>query len=225
MSLLAPDPVAVVDLDDDARRIAHMAASVLLDYPVEEEAVTRLEVVADAVASLPAPVAAAFQRFLAAALEMGPRALAEHYIETFDRRRRCSLYLSYYDAGDTRKRGGAILAFQDALTALGWELDRRELPDYLPVVLELSARSDDSLPGELLAAHRDGLEVIRTALAQVASPYESILEAVCMTLPPIDDETRQRYVSLVTQGPPTELVGIVDTMPFPQTGAAKEARP
>lgn len=210
-------------LDDVQRRVAHMAASVLLDYPDEGDA-GRLPAVRAALPLLPDSVAELLGRFLDAAEAMGVRRLAEHYVETFDRRRRCTLYLSYYDAGDTRKRGSAILAFRDALAATGWELTRKELPDFLPVVLELSARSEGDLAGELLASHREGLEVVRSALGQVGSPYESVLEALCLTLPEIDDETRERYVSLVTQGPPAEMVGIVDTLPFPQFGAAKEAR-
>lgn len=220
MSVLAASPVV---LDDAQRRVAHMAASVLLDYPDEEDP-GRLAEVRAALPLLPEPVAGPLGRFLDAADEMGVRRLAEHYVETFDRRRRCTLYLSYYDAGDTRKRGASILAFRDALAATGWELVRKELPDFLPVVLELSARSEYDIAGELLASHRDGLEVVRNALAQIGSPYESVLEALCLTLPEIDDETRERYVSLVTQGPPAEMVGIVDTLPFPQFGAAKEAR-
>jgi nitrate reductase delta subunit len=221
MTIVGSPPL--VALDDSQRRVAHMAASVLLDYPDEED-LGRLPAVRAALPLLPEPVAEPLRRFLDAADGMGVRRLAEHYVETFDRRRRCTLYLSYYDAGDTRKRGAAILAFRDALAATGWELTRKELPDFLPVVLELSARSEEDLAGELLASHRDGLEVVRTALGRIGSPYESVLEALCLTLPEIDDETRERYVSLVTQGPPAEMVGIAHTLPFPQFGTAKEAR-
>lgn len=215
--------VQVPRLDDGQRRVSHMAASVLLEYPAEDDS-GRLAAVRAALPLLPDAVAEPFRRFLDAADAMGPRRLAEHYVETFDRRRRCTLYLSYYDAGDTRKRGAAILAFRDALSATGWELARTELPDFLPVVLELSARSDDDIAGDLLASHRDGLEVIRSALGEIGSPFEDVLEALCLTLPHIDDETKERYLALVTQGPPAEMVGIVDTLPFPQFGAAKEAR-
>ena len=42
-------------------------------------------------------------------LETPPGRLAERYVETFDLRRRTSLYLTYYLHGDTRKRGVALL--------------------------------------------------------------------------------------------------------------------
>lgn len=214
--------MSVVALDETQRRIAHMAASVLLDYPGED--LERYGAVRDAVGLLPAPVGEPFVTFLDVAEQWGARRLSEHYIETFDRRRRCTLYLSYYDAGDTRNRGSAILAYREALVATGWELDRRELPDFLPVVLELAARAEGEIAVDLLAAHRDGLEVLRGALHQLDSPYAHVLDALCLTLLPLDAATHERVLSLITQGPPAELVGIA-SLPFPQYGAAKEARP
>ena len=90
-----------------------------------------------------------------------------------------------------------------------------ELPDYLPVVLELSARSDDEIARVLLASHREGIEVLRSALVDVGSPYARLVEAVSMTLPQIDEATAERVRALVAAGPPTETVGVTDTLPFP----------
>ncbi len=50
-------------------------------------------------------------------------------METFDLRRRCALYLTYYRYGDTRKRGMAMLAFKAAYRAAGLEPTDSELPD------------------------------------------------------------------------------------------------
>ena len=38
--------------------------------------------------------------------------LAADYVETFDHRRRCCLFLTYFAHGDTRKRGVALLKFK-----------------------------------------------------------------------------------------------------------------
>ncbi len=203
------------------RATVHMAASLLLDYPGEESFATRLDAVEHALGAqsdLPSAVREPLEAFVRTARERGQRAMAEHYVATFDQRRRCCLYLSYYAVGDTRHRGAAILAFKEALAAAGYEMDRDELPDYLPVVLELSARSGgDEVAQVLLSSHREGLEVLRTALAQAASPYTGLVEAVCLTLPEIDQATAERVRALVSAGPPTETVGVTDTLPFPTT--------
>ena len=161
---------------------------------------------------------------MATARAWGARALAEHYVETFDRRRRCCLYLTYYAVGDTRHRGAAILAFKQALAGAGYEMTSGELPDYLPVVLELSARSDDEIARVLLASHREGIEVLRSALVDVGSPYARLVEAVSMTLPRIDAATADRVRALVAAGPPTETVGVTEVLPFPSTPVSPAAR-
>lgn len=199
-------------------RTTHMVVSVLLDYPGEafDEALTAA---ADSAAGLPGPVRDDLVAFVGWARGAGARAVAEHYVDTFDQRRRCALYLSYYAVGDTRQRGVAILGFKSVVRALGFELRRDELADYLPLVLELSARTGDRVVLELLASHRDGIEVMRSALRGFRSPYAHLLDALCRTLPPVDEQTYERYQRLVTQGPPAEMVGI-DTgmaLPFPIT--------
>ena len=215
--LAAPERVA---LTAPQRATVHMAASLLLDYPAEDALRARLEAVEAALTgpdAPPAAVAAPVEEFVATARSWGARVLAEHYVETFDRRRRCCLYLTYYAVGDTRHRGAALLAFKQALAAAGYEMAADELPDYLPVVLELSARSGDEVAQTLLSSHREGIEVLRAALVDAGSPYARIVEAVSMTLPEIDAATADRVQALVAAGPPTETVGVTDALPFPTT--------
>ncbi|MBX3098576.1 MAG: nitrate reductase molybdenum cofactor assembly chaperone [Salinibacterium sp.] len=208
----------------DQRRTAHMAASILLDYP-DVARREQFPAVAASVATLPAEIADEFEAFLAAASAMDQQQLEAHFTAIFDLKRKCSPYLSYYSTGDTRKRGMALVSFIEAYRAAGWEVEDGELPDYLPMVLEFSARSDSPIAGELLASHREGIEVLRTALELFGSPYIHVVAAVCASLPEIDDATRERYLRLVNEGPPTELVGITflgALAPFAPSGATSE---
>jgi len=223
------DPLAPVPLSDRDRRVAHLAASVLLAYP---DAGTReaARELADAVVGLPEPVADALGRVCATLVEAdadpeAAAALEARYVATFDLKRRCSMYLSYYAAGDTRRRGVALVRFVEAYRAAGWELGSEELPDYLPTVLELSARTsgeDARIPAGLLGAHRDGIEVLRSSVAGT-QPWADVLDAVCLTLPPLDPETEARYTALVSDGPPTEMVGLTALGPLePYAPAASD---
>jgi nitrate reductase delta subunit len=215
---------ATTPMTDAQRRIAHMAASVLLDYPdVGRRA--RFDAVAAAVPSLPAELAGEFAAFLTAESALSQQELEAHFTAIFDQKRKCCPYLTYYTTGDTRKRGMALVSFVEAYRAAGWEVEDGELPDYLPMVLEFSARSDSPIALELLAAHRDGIEVLRAALETFGSPYEHVVAAVCRSLPELDAETRARYQRLVDEGPPTELVGLTflgALAPFTPAGAAHE---
>ena len=139
---------------------------------------------------------------------MSQQELEAHFTATFDLKRKCCPYLTYYAAGDTRRRGMALVRFVEAYRAAGWEVAAEELPDYLPMVLEFSALSESPIARELLSAHRDGIEVLRSALETIGSPYAHVVEAVSLSLPKIDEETRARYLALVNEGPPTETVGM-----------------
>ena len=215
-------PLPSSTLTESERRTVHMAASILLDYP-EPARRAQFERVASAIETLPAEIRDAFGAFLAAASALGQGGLEAHFTEIFDQKRKCCPYLSYYSTGDTRKRGMALVSFIEAYRAAGWEVEDGELPDYLPMVLEFSARSDSPIARDLLAAHREGIEVLRAALESFGSPYALVIAAVCRSLPEIDDETRERYLRLVNDGPPTELVGLSflgALAPFTPAGAA-----
>ncbi|MFD5868195.1 nitrate reductase molybdenum cofactor assembly chaperone [Corynebacterium sp. NPDC060344] len=208
-----------VPMSDEQRRTVLMAVSTLLDYP-GDDAEVRWEAVAQSLPALPPEAAGPLERFVAHARDVGKRALEEHYVDTFDQKRRCNLYLSYYATGDTRQRGVALLSFREMLAAVGLEQDRDELPDHLCVVCEAAALepgtpdAGDAIAADVLATHRDGIEVLRHALAGRGSAYAGLIDALVTALPPLDDDTRDRYLKLVTAGPPAELVGTLE-LPFP----------
>ena len=118
------------------------------------------------------------------------------------------MYLSYFATGDTRKRGTALVTFIEAYRAAGWDFEAEELPDYLPAVLEFSARSEDEIAEALLAAHVEGIEVLRAALEATGSIWAPLVRTITLSLPPVDAATQERVLALVSEGPPTETVGL-----------------
>ncbi|NLH69179.1 MAG: nitrate reductase molybdenum cofactor assembly chaperone [Brooklawnia sp.] len=200
-------PLAPVPHTARQRALTHMAASILLDYPTTEN-LAKYPVVAGALAELPAPIASRLRGYLDHAEQVGPDQLSQEYVTTFDLKRKCTLYLSYFLTGDTRKRGMALVSFVEAYRAAGFELDANELPDYLPVVLEFSAVGDAELAGVLLSSNREGLEVLREALGSTASPWGQVVEAVTCTLPHVSGAVRERVLDIISGGPPIEMVGL-----------------
>jgi len=204
-----------VDAHPRQRVIAHLAASLLLEYPTAELR-ERHGLLRDTTGILSDDVAAAFARYLDAVEPLDLDTQQAHYVETFDLRRRCALYLTYYAAGDTRRRGMALVTFVEAYRACGWEPPDDELPDHLPTVLELSGREPGPVADTLLGTHRAGIELLRSALHHAGTPYAHLLDAVCLTLPAIDDATAARFADLVASGPPSETVGLsAPLLPFP----------
>ena len=192
-------------LTDDQVRATWQVASLLLDYPSEEQP---LEVVATVIEALPAVVAEPLGRFLAHRLGRSLGELQADYVETFDTRRRCTLFLTYFLHGDTRKRGMALLRFKQTYLRAGLELDETELPDHIAVVLEFAATADLDAGRRLLLDHRASLELLRLSLADTGSPWVDLVVAVCAGLPPVEGEDRELVRRLAAAGPPEEEVGM-----------------
>lgn len=135
-----------------------------------------------------------------------PAAVAQHYVETFDLRRRCALYLTYYRLGDTRQRGMAMLELKTAYRAAGLVPTGEELPDYLPMVLEFAAVSRQG--EQLLVGHRAELALLHRGLEDARSPYSDVVDAVRARLPALQRRELAMVRALWEKEPPEEDVGI-----------------
>ncbi|MEV6932469.1 nitrate reductase molybdenum cofactor assembly chaperone [Dactylosporangium sp. NPDC051485] len=182
----------------------------MLAYP-DEQFKAHLDLVRRVAAALGGPVGTALGRFAEHAARTPLPELAADYVATFDHRRRCCLFLTYYTHGDTRNRGMALLRLKQAYAAAGLRLTDEELPDHLAVVLEYAAAQPDA-GAALLVEHRAGLELLRAALHDAGSPWADVLDSVSATLPPLGDE-RTAIARLAAQGPPAEQVGLAPFAP------------
>ncbi|HQV03946.1 MULTISPECIES: nitrate reductase molybdenum cofactor assembly chaperone [unclassified Novosphingobium] len=91
--------------------------------------------------------------------------LQERYVGLFDRGRALSLHLFEHVHGESRDRGQAMVDLRDRYEAQGLEIAAKELPDYLPLMLEYlsvlpAAQAADELaqPGVILSALAERLE-------------------------------------------------------------------
>jgi nitrate reductase delta subunit len=137
-----------------------------------------------------------------------PSEVQQHYVQTFDLRRRSGLYLTYYLHGDTRKRGVALLTLKQRYRAHGFRLRDGELPDLLPVLLEFAAQVGPGDGEAPLRQHRAGIELLRAALSDADSNYRHLLDAIAEALPPLTQHDREALAALAADGPPVEAVGL-----------------
>jgi len=182
-------------------------ASLLLRYP-SASALERDAEVGEAVAALPARLRAPFERFLAHRSEAPPLDLEREYVETFDTRRRCTLNVSYYLYGDTRRRGVALLRLKRMYAAAGLVLDSDELPDHLPVMLEFAALAPPGYGEHVLQEHRVGIELLLLALRDGRRPHADVIESVSAALPRLGLSQSRAVRKLAAEGPPDEQVGL-----------------
>jgi nitrate reductase delta subunit len=198
---------------------AWQTQSLLLGYP-DDALLAQTALLRRVVTTLDEASGGPLRRFLGHLTGTPLPHLAADYVATFDHRRRCCLYLTYYAHGDTRKRGMALLSLKQTYAAAGMRLVDDELPDHLAVMLEYAAIRPDS-GRALLIEHRAGLELLRIALRDAGSAWADVLESVSMTLPPLRGDERDAVARLAADGPPEEHVGLApfappEYMPEPQ---------
>lgn len=182
-------------------------ASVLLQYPTSAlfDGLDELDRFASAETG-PKPARESFARFLTWLRSTPSGDVAEHYVRTFDLRRRCALYLTYYRYGDTRKRGMAMVVFKTAYRDAGFVPTDAELPDFLPMVLDFASLTERGQ--RLLHGHRADLELLRRALVKAESPYADVVSAVSAALPKLGRRELDRVRAAWEAGPPREEVGL-----------------
>ncbi|UTI66913.1 nitrate reductase molybdenum cofactor assembly chaperone [Paraconexibacter antarcticus] len=174
----------------------------LMRYPEDGLALARTEVDA-----LPAGEArVALERFLAA-IDDGtdPRV---RYVATFDLKRQITPHLTYYEHGDTRRRGVALLRLKRLYREAGLPVADGELPDHLAVMLAFTALAPAGYGDAVLAEHRAALELLRGALHQTGNAYAHVLDALVCGLPALRVEDRDELVRMAAEGPPDEAVGL-----------------
>lgn len=192
---------------DRRHAAAWQVQSLLVSYP-DEALVERAGMLREVSERLPGKLGEPLVRFLDHVARTPPNELAADYVATFDQRKRCCLFLTYYAYGDTRKRGVALLRLKQAYMAAGLNIVEDELPDHLAVLLEFAATGDAEQGRRLLIEHRAGLELLRLALHDAGSPWGYVLDSVSATLPSLGRDEHAAVRRLAAEGPPGEEVGL-----------------
>jgi len=102
----------------------------------------------------------------------------ERYVDLFDRGRALSLHLFEHLHGESRDRGEAMVELKEIYERAGFELSARELPDYLPVVLEYLSCRDLAEARVMLADCAHILTTIGRSLVARRSRYAAVLQAL-----------------------------------------------
>lgn len=119
---------------------------------------------------------------IAAFAGMDAESITAAYVKTFDFGKKSNLYLTYGQLGEDRERGPALLRLKQLYEEEDMILDTDELPDYLPLVLEYVAVSQENRGIALLVSFRKALESIKSALDEQQSPYRHVMDAILWIL-------------------------------------------
>ena len=150
---------------------------VLMDYPQDELWQHRDELLGAADDPvLSGKRRAALQEFVRALLDSDPLTTQDAWLSLFDRGRSMSLLLFEHIHGESRDRGQAMVDLIEAYRKNGFDLAARELPDYLPLVLEYLDQRPEAEARDWLqhVSHIVGLLAARAG--ERDSPYALLFE-------------------------------------------------
>jgi len=97
------------------------------------------------------------------------------YVAWFDRGRSLSLLMFEHVHGESRDRGQAMVDLMAVYEEHGFEIDSRELPDYLPLFLEYLSQRPQAEALQWLLDMSHILALLEVRLDERSSPYAGLL--------------------------------------------------
>lgn len=133
--------------------------------------------------------------------------LQERYVAIFDRGRALSLHLFEHVHGQSRDRGQAMVDLLEIYRRHGFEMNARELPDYIPLFLEYLAQRPGGEALDMLAETLHVMALLGARLAERGSDYHVVFDALAALVgEPADIEDIRRQAA--TEGPDETLVNM-----------------
>ncbi|MGE0580734.1 MAG: nitrate reductase molybdenum cofactor assembly chaperone [Steroidobacteraceae bacterium] len=151
--------------------------SVLMDYPQDELWAHRDELLAAAddpgLSKEHRGRLVAFARDL---LDADPLAAQEAWLALFDRGRSLSLLLFEHIHGESRDRGQAMVDLIEAYRKNGFVLAAKELPDYLPLLLEYLGQRPQAEAADWLQHVSHIVALLGARAAERETPYAVLFD-------------------------------------------------
>ena len=98
-------------------------------------------------------------------------------MRAFDFSQNTNLYLTMHNRTDFGKQSEEMLRYKQLFLDAGYDLER-ELPDYLPALLELTAAVPERTSLHILHEIQPKLELLRDRLIEAKLPYAFLLDVV-----------------------------------------------
>ncbi len=124
----------------------------------------------------------------------------ECYTGLFEQGRSLSLHLFEHVHGESRDRGQAMVDLMEEYSSHGFEIDARELPDYIPLFLEYLSFQPDLKAREWLADTSHILAVLGARLTERGSGYGKLFESLLIIAGRVE-ELQEQLVLVANEEP------------------------
>lgn len=154
--------------------------SALLEYPDQDlqSAIPEIAELLRDEPALSAEEAAVIRKFTDWMSAMDITELQAGYVRTFDMTPEHSLHLTHHLFGDDRGRGPALIDLTEYYRQFGMEADAKELPDYLPLILEFASTLEPVEARMFLSQTVKVLTQLALNLEKAESPYAPLVRII-----------------------------------------------
>lgn len=108
---------------------------------------------------------------------LGAKDYENLYVRSFDFSQNTNLYLTTHNRTDFGKQANELHEFKTLFLENNFDLDK-ELPDYLPAILELSAAVSVENAKKILTAAKNKIELLRDRFIEAKLAHAFLLDAV-----------------------------------------------
>lgn len=163
-------------------QLAFLLCSYLLSYPNQDFIDSLIEVEEELESISSSNIKREIQQFCQKAHNQPLTDLVAIYIYTFDFGKKTNLYITYMSNGEQRERGIDLLFLKNYYKLHGFDVTDKELPDYLPVMLEFASQVDQNAIKPIFERYLSNIQEIEQHLGPEKNLYGHLMKAILLTL-------------------------------------------
>jgi nitrate reductase delta subunit len=156
--------------------------SVLLDYPDQEliDNLPEIKAWIDNNSEINDEESALLKGYIAQMENKPLMDIQADYVKTFDMSAEHSLHLTHHLFGEENTRLTAIIDLGELYKDYGMQVSEsaKEIPDYLPLVLEFTSGLENDESSEFLSDAKKVFGVLKDNLKEAASPYADLITII-----------------------------------------------
>lgn len=169
-------------MSDNNLQQVFQVCSYLLDYP-NEEFIDSLEEVENELESLSYPlIKSELYQFFKKAKNMSHNELIATYVYTFDFGKKTNLYVTYMSNGEQRERGMDLLFLKNYYKLHGFDVADKELPDYLPIILEFASLVEQETLKPVFERYFTNIKEIAERLDPEDNLYGHVMKSIVLAI-------------------------------------------
>ena len=119
--------------------------------------------------------------------QVGRKGYEQEYVRKFDFSQNTNLYLTTHNRTDFGKQSEEMHEYKKLFLESGYDL-QKELPDYLPALLELATNVEPAQAKKILDTSRPKLELLRERFIEAKLPQVFLLDVILSQIATLEVE-------------------------------------